>query len=92
MTYDRTLLASTKSIGEDLEVLGEGPTATLGSVPHSTLEPFEAVTAAACSNSAAFQLQGRDLSRASTVLLDWHGRLPGGSPYAALVDFYDDAW
>ncbi|MBC8055655.1 MAG: sensor histidine kinase N-terminal domain-containing protein, partial [Rhizobiales bacterium] len=41
--YDRTLLATAKTIGEDLEVIGAGEQARLGAtVPYSALEPFEA--------------------------------------------------
>ena len=41
--YDRTLLASAKSIGEQLEVSGSGDEAQLqATVPYSALEPFEA--------------------------------------------------
>ena len=41
--YDRTLLASAKSIGELLEVEGEGAQARFrASVPYSALEAFEA--------------------------------------------------
>jgi len=87
--YDRTLLASAKSIGELLEVEGEGPQARFQTnVPYSALEAFEADN------------RSRMVYRISTVqgaLIDgspdlplWQGRLPDQGPYAALVDFYDD--
>ena len=87
--YDRTLLATAKSIGELLEVEGEGEQARFRtSVPHSALEAFEADN------------RSRMVYRVSNVrgeLIDgwedlrpWHGRLPDQGPYAALVDFYDD--
>ncbi|HPG81241.1 MAG TPA: sensor histidine kinase N-terminal domain-containing protein, partial [Piscinibacter sp.] len=41
--YDRTLLASAKSIGEQLEVSGAGDAARVrATVPYSALEAFEA--------------------------------------------------
>ena len=41
--YDRTLLASTKSIGEELDVRGYDEQAVLrATVPYSALEAFEA--------------------------------------------------
>ncbi len=87
--YDRTLLASAKSIGELLEVEGEGAQARFRTnVPYSALEAFEADN------------RSRMVYRISTVqgeLIDgtpdlplWRGRLPNKGPYAALVDFYDD--
>ena len=87
--YDRTLLATAKSIGELLEVEGEGEQARFRtSVPYSALEAFEADN------------RSRMVYRVSNVrgeLIDgwadlrpWHGRLPDQGPYAALVDFYDD--
>ena len=86
--YDRTLLASAKSLGESLDVRGEGDAARLqANVPSATLEAFEA------------DLQSRMAYRISTrqgVLLSgyddlpmWHGQIPMQPPYAALVDFYD---
>ncbi|HYP83820.1 sensor histidine kinase [Variovorax sp.] len=86
--YDRTLLASAKTIGEQLDVTGYGEEATLHStVPYSALEAFEADT------------QSRMVYRVSTLdgklvtgydeLAPWKGRIPQRPPYAALVDFYD---
>jgi len=87
--YDRTLLASAKSIGELIDVEGEGTQARFrANVPYSALEAFEADN------------RSRMVYRISTVqgqLIDgspdlgmWRGRLPDRGPYAALVDFYDD--
>ena len=43
LAYDRTLLASAKTIGEQLEVEGQGAQARVVSrVPYSALEAFEA--------------------------------------------------
>ena len=86
--YDRTLLASAKSLGESLDVRGQGDAARLqANVPSAALEAFEA------------DLQSRMAYRISTrqgVLLSgyddlpmWHGQIPMQPPYAALVDFYD---
>ena len=86
--YDRTLLASAKSLGESLDVRGEGDAARLqANVPSAALEAFEA------------DLQSRMAYRISTrqgVLLSgyidlpmWNGQIPIQPPYAALVDFYD---
>jgi two-component system, OmpR family, sensor histidine kinase TctE len=89
--YDRTLLASAKSIGELLSVAGSGDQARLAAaVPYSALEAFEAdnrsrmfykVTGFSGEMVSGFE----DLPR-------WRGRLPVHGPYAALVDFYDDRY
>lgn len=87
--YDRTLLASAKSIGEEIDVNGFDDAAQLHAiVPYSALETFEADN------------QSRMFYRVSTLdgelisgfaeLPMWHGRIPQRPPYAALVDFYDD--
>ncbi len=86
--YDRTLLASAKSLGESLQISGEGDAARLqANVPSAALEAFEA------------DLQSRMAYRISTrqgVLLSgyedlpmWRGEIPVQPPYAALADFYD---
>lgn len=87
--YDRTLLASGKSIGELLDVEGYDEASRLRvTVPYAALEAFEADT------------QSRMFYRVSTQegalvsgfeeLPFWRGTLPARSAYAALVDFYDD--
>src|SRR3954470_751197 len=84
--YDRTLLASAKSIGEQLDVRGYDEDAVLrATVPYSALEAFEA------------DLQSRLFYRVSSQagalvsgfddLPFWHGRIPDRATYAALVDF-----
>ncbi|WP_454706637.1 sensor histidine kinase N-terminal domain-containing protein, partial [Delftia acidovorans] len=86
--YDRTLLASAKSISEQLDVTGYDESAQLHAiVPYSALEIFEADN------------QSRMFYRVSTLdgemvsgfgeLPMWHGVIPQRPPYAALVDFYD---
>ena len=87
--YDRTLLASAKSIGEQLELLAgtDGQLQVRATVPYAALEAFEAdnrshlyyrVTGLAGEQVSGFE----DLPA-------WRGPLPGQSSYAALVHFYD---
>lgn len=89
--YDRTLLASAKSIAEILDVKGYDEAAQLRvTVPYAALEAFEADN------------QSRMFYRVSTLkgemvsgfaeLPVWHGRIPDRGAYAALVDFYDDTF
>ena len=84
--YDRTLLASAKSIGEQLDVQGYDELAELRvTVPYAALEAFEADN------------QSRMVYRVSTLggemvsgfaqLPVWRGHIPAKPPYAALVDF-----
>jgi two-component system sensor histidine kinase TctE len=89
VAYDRTLLASAKSLGEQLEVVGRLADARVSaSVPYAALEPFEADNRSRMfyrvSGFAGEMVSGfEDLPR-------WRGTLPDKGPYAALVDFYDD--
>ena len=87
--YDRTLLASAKTIGEQLQAQGHDEEARLiATVPFSALEAFEADNASRMfyrvSNMNGELVSGFD------ELAFWHGRIPQRPPYAALVDFYDD--
>ncbi len=87
--YDRTLLASAKVIGEQLDVSGFDAEATLrATVPYSALEAFEADN-----HSRMFyrvsSLRGELVSGFGDLPF-WRGQLPQRPPYAALVDFYDD--
>jgi len=89
--YDRTLLASAKSIGEQLSVSGYDEQAELSvAVPYAALEAFEA------DNQS--RLFYRVSSLAGTLVSGfaelpfWRGRIPAKPPYAALVDFYDDVF
>ncbi len=88
VAYDRTLLASAKSIGELLDVEGYDEAARLRvAVPYAALEAFEADN------------QSRMFYRVSTLggemvsgfaeLPVWRGALPERNAYAALVHFYD---
>jgi two-component system sensor histidine kinase TctE len=89
--YDRTLLASAKSIGEQLDVTGYDEQSELRvTVPYAALEAFEADN------------QSRLFYRVSTLngemisgfaqLPFWRGTIPAKPPYSALVDFYDDVF
>ncbi|MEJ8847278.1 sensor histidine kinase [Variovorax rhizosphaerae] len=88
LAYDRTLLASAKTIGEQLDVEGYEDKAELrAKVPYSALEAFEA------DNQSRIFYRVSDLSGAMVSGFDelpfWHGRIPLRPAYAALVDFYD---
>ena len=86
--YDRTLQASAKTIGEQLDVEGYDEAAALRAiVPYSALEAFEADN-----QSKIFyrvSTLGGEMISGFAELPFWHGRLPDRPPYAALVDFYD---
>ncbi len=86
--YDRTLLASAKSIGEQLAVVGRGDAAELqANVPYSALEAFEADNR----SRLYYRVTGfrGEMVSGFEDLPAWHGRIPDKGPYAALVDFYD---
>jgi two-component system sensor histidine kinase TctE len=86
--YDRTLLASAKTIGEQLDVEGYDEKSSLRAiVPYSALEAFEADN-----QSKIFyrvSTLGGEMISGFAELPFWHGKLPDRPPYAALVDFYD---
>lgn len=89
--YDRTLLASAKSIGEQLQVSGAGDDARVQAiVPYSALEAFEADNR----SRMFFKVSGfrGEMVSGFDDLPAWRGRLPDKGPYAALVDFYDDRY
>ena len=89
--YDRTLLASAKSIGEQLQVTGAGDAARVqATVPYSALEAFEADNRSRMYVKVS-GFQGEMVSGFED-LPAWRGRLPDRGPYAALVDFYDDTY
>lgn len=88
IAYDRTLLASAKSIGELLEVTGSGEAATLrATVPYSALEAFESDNRSRMVYRVT-GFQGETVSGYAD-LPSWQGTIPAKGPYAALVDFYD---
>ena len=87
--YDRTLLASAKSIGEHIEAVGTGAAAQLRTtVPYAALEAFEA------DNRSRMVYRISDIQGTLVDGFDglpmWRGQLPDRGPYSALVDFYDD--
>ncbi len=87
--YDRTLLASAKVIGEQLDVEGYDEQARLrATVPYSALEAFEADTRSRLFYRVS-DLRG-ELVSGFQELPFWRGQLPQQPPYAALVDFYDE--
>ena len=89
--YDRTLLASAKSIGEQLQVERSGGELRLqASVLYSSLEAFEADNR----SRMVYRVNGFDGAMVSGFadLPAWRGDLPTRSVYAALVDFYDDQY
>ncbi|MEP7102753.1 MAG: sensor histidine kinase [Burkholderiales bacterium] len=89
--YDRTLLASAKSIGEDLEVVGSGADAhASATVSYSALEPFEADNR----SRMFYKVSGfkGEMVSGFEGLPAWHGTIPDKGIYAALVDFYDDVY
>ena len=87
--YDRTLLASTKSIGEQLDVTGYDAQAELrATVPYAALEAFEADNQSQLFYRVS-SLNGTLVS-GYTELPFWRGQIPANPAYAALVDFYDD--
>ena len=86
--YDRTLLASAKSISEELDVNGYDQHAQLrATVPYSALEIFEADN----QSRMYYRVSSLDGSLVSGFgdLPMWQGQIPSRPPYSALVDFYD---
>jgi two-component system sensor histidine kinase TctE len=89
--YDRTLLASAKSIGEQLDVTGYDEQAELRvTVPYAALEAFEADNQSRLFYRVS-SLNGEMISGFAQLPF-WRGRIPDKPPYAALVDFYDDVF
>ena len=89
--YDRTLLASSKSIGELLDVAGYDDEATLRvTLPYAALEAFEA------DNQSRLFYRVSSMSGALVSgyaeLPFWRGQISAKPAYAALVDFYDDTF
>ena len=88
LAYDRTLLASAKTIGEQLDVTGYDEAAVLRAVvPYSALEAFEADNQSRMFYRVS-ALSGEMISGFEELPV-WRGTMPARSAYAALVDFYD---
>ncbi len=89
--YDRTLLASAKSIGEQLDVSGYDALSELRvTVPYAALEAFEADNQSRLFYRVS-SLDGEMVSGFAQLPF-WRGTIPVKPPYAALVDFYDDSF
>ena len=92
--YDRTLLASAKSIGEQLQVVGGtdagSPARLHATLVYSSLEAFEADNRSQMYYRVT-GFQGEMVSGFEDLPL-WRGRIPTQGAYAALVDFYDDTY
>lgn len=89
IAYDRTLLASAKVIGEQLDVEGYDELSQLrATVPYSALEAFEADNRSRLFYRVS-RLDGEMVSGFAELPF-WRGKLPQRPPYAALVDFYDE--
>lgn len=87
--YDRTLLASAKSIGEQLGVTGYDEQSELRvTVPYAALEAFEADNQSRLFYRVS-SLNGEVISGFAQLPF-WRGKIPMRPPYSALVDFYDD--
>ena len=86
--YDRTLLASAKSISEQLDVRGYDEASEIRAlVPYSALEAFEADNQSRMYYRIS-SLDGEMISGYAELPF-WRGTIPDRPPYAALVDFYD---
>ncbi len=89
--YDRTLLATAKSLGEQLQVTGSGPGARVQSTMlYSALEAFEADNR----SRLYYRVNGFDGEMVSGFddLPAQRGTIPTKTIYAALVNFYDDEY
>ncbi|WP_427911768.1 sensor histidine kinase [Ramlibacter sp. MMS24-I3-19] len=87
--YDRTLLASAKEIGEQLDVEGFDENADLrATVPYAALDTFESDNRTRMFYRVS-NLHGELVSGFADLPV-WHGSIPARPPYAALVQFYDD--
>ena len=89
--YDRTLLASAKTIGEQIDVSGFDDQALFTArVPYAALEAFEADNQSQLVYKVS-SLKG-SLVSGYEDLPAWTGKVPLRPAYAALVDFYDDQY
>lgn len=91
IAYDRTLLASAKSIGEQLSITHDARGLHLKAhFAYSVLEAFEADNR----SRIYYKVTGfeGELVSGFEDLPAWQGRLPRQNIYAALVDFYDDSY
>ncbi|APW40635.1 sensor histidine kinase [Rhodoferax koreense] len=88
IAYDRSLLASAKSIGEQLDVTGYDKLSVLrATVPYAALEAFEADNESRMYYRVS-SLDGEMVSGFAELPF-WRGRIPQQPAYSALVDFYN---
>jgi two-component system sensor histidine kinase TctE len=89
--YDRTLLATAKSLGEQLRVTGSGNDVRVEStLLYSALEAFEADNRSRIYYRVS-GLQGEMVSGFNDMPA-WRRDIPQENLYAALVNFYDDEY
>lgn len=89
--YDRTLLASAKTISEQLDVKsGDDGVRLIARVPYAALEAFEADNQSRMYYKVS--TPGGVMVSGYEDLPEWQGKVPLHTPYAALVDFYDDQY
>lgn len=89
--YDRTLLASAKTISEQIDVNGFDEQAVFTArVPYAALEAFEADNQSRLVYKVS-SLKGGVISGYEDLPM-WVGKVPLRPAYAALVDFYDDQY
>jgi two-component system sensor histidine kinase TctE len=89
--YDRTLLASAKVIGDQLDVVGYDDQSRLrATVPYAALEAFEVDNR----SRMVYRVSATNGEMVSgySGLAFFHGQIPARTHYAALVHFYDDLY
>ena len=91
VAYDRSLLASAKTISEQLDVEGYDEQATIRAlVPYAATEAFEADNQSRLYYKVS-HLNGAVVSGFADMPT-WKGQIPAKPAYAALVDFYNDRY
>lgn len=91
VAYDRSLLASAKTISEQLDVDGYDDLAQIRAlVPYAATEAFEADNQSRLYYKVS-HLNGRVVSGFADMPV-WKGQIPAKPAYAALVDFYNDRY
>lgn len=91
VAYDRSLLASAKTISEQLDVEGYDELATIRAlVPYAATEAFEADNQSRLYYKVS-HLNGAVVSGFADMPT-WKGHIPAKPAYAALVDFYNDRY
>ena len=89
VAYDRTLLASAKSIGDQLRLeVHDGQPVIQASVQYSALEAFQTDVLSRFAYRVS-DADGKTIDGDADLPV-WTGQIPSQGPYAALVDFYDD--